>query len=253
MHHKKRVTVVIPARYASTRLPGKPLLEIHGKPMVFWVASRVARTEVREYLVATDDKRIMEACRFYNIPCELTSTNCENGTERVAEISLKNKSDYFINVQGDEPLISVAAINAMHTYLQQEKPEGFVQAVSRLNTDEVEDKSVVKVAISNGSRIIYLSRSPTPFYASRSPEPEYFRCMGLYGYSGNFCRQFTEKPRLNLEIAEKIEQLRCLEHGLPINSLLVEDKGISVDTREDLTRARSFSKAEFLLREHSEL
>ncbi len=241
----KRITVVIPARFGSKRLPGKPLLEIHGKPMIYWVARRVARSTVDNYLVATDDHRIMDACRRYKIPCELTSADCINGTERVAEVSTKIDSDYFINVQGDEPLIDVGAINAMCTHLQKKKPEGFIQGMSYLDEESAGDESIVKMAVSVRSRVFYLSRKAIPSSASQDKK-SFYRCIGLYGYSAHFCRLFSDKRPLNLEIAEQIEQLRCIEYGLPISAILVADNGISVDTVCDLEKVRKLAPSRLL-------
>lgn len=242
----ERVIGVIPARYESSRLPGKPLLEIHGKPMIYWVAMRVAQSTLDDYLVATDDKRIMATCENYNIPCLLTSIDCRNGTERVAETTKKIKADYYINVQGDEPLINVRAINQVRLYMIENKPKGFVQAVSPLDETETEDPSIVKVAVSEDLRIIYLSRCPVPFFQRQGQgHVQYIRCMGLYGYSGDFCRSYSGLTARSLERAEQIEQLRCLEYGLPIEPILVEDEGISVDTCSDLEKIRLRPVEEF--------
>ena len=107
----KKIIGVIPARYQSSRLPGKPLKDIHGKPMIYWVAKRVEDSDLEEYYVATDDDRIFDACQEYLIPCIMTSKKCLNGTERVAEVATKVKADYYVNIQGDEPCIDINAIN----------------------------------------------------------------------------------------------------------------------------------------------
>jgi len=114
----KKIIGVIPARYQSSRLPGKPLKDIHGKPMIYWVAKRVEASILTEYYVATDDDRIFDTCQKYSIPCIMTSSKCINGTERVAEVATKIKADYYVNIQGDEPCIEIDAINEFVNSLQ---------------------------------------------------------------------------------------------------------------------------------------
>ena len=207
-------TIVIPARYDSTRLPGKPLLEIHGKPMVYWVARKAATSGVGNYIVATDDERILTTCRNYQIPCMLTSPNYENGTERVAEVTRKIRSDYYINIQGDEPLVSVSAIQAMHRYMLKREPIGFVQAAAALAPNKSTNESIVKMAISDDCKIVYLSRSPIKS-GEDALNPVYYRCLGLYAYSGKFCQTYAGAKPARLEEVEKIEQLRSdlIEQG----------------------------------------
>ena len=251
MPAEKSVLAVIPARYASSRLPGKPLLKIHGRPMIWWVAKRVARSAVEEYVVATDDARIELFCKENHIPCMMTSTLCANGTERIAEVSEALEADYYINVQGDEPLINVDAINKVYTHIQSCDVRGFVQAIAPLDTTQIYDESVVKVAVSGASRIAYLSRSPIPFCKADNSAQIYFRCMGLYAYSGVFCRNYSRTPQGNLEQAEQIEQLRCIEsESLSIEGVMVEDEGISIDTCQDYQAVCSMPFEKFALEQH---
>jgi len=235
----KEIIAVIPARYSSTRLPGKPLKNIFGKPMIYWVAKRVKSSNVEKFYVATDDERIFDECEKFSIPCIITSQDCKNGTERVAEVSEKINAKYFINVQGDEPCINISAINKLHKEIKTRKEFDFIQSVAIINNrNDLSDSSVVKVAISKKGKALYFSRLPIPF--SRSQEKiQHFRCLGLYAYSQSFLSKYSSLGVSLLEEIEQIEQLRILENDYSIDTLEVEDDGLSIDTPEDLRRLNS--------------
>ena len=156
--HPDEVLGVIPARYNSTRLPGKPLKIIAGKPMIYWVAKQVEHSDIKKYIVATDDQRILEECLKYHIPAVITSRECKNGTERVAEVAAKIKSNFYLNIQGDEPCINPLSINQMINNLDKLKKKiDYLQGVTLVKSlDEINDPSVVKVAINNYGEIVYL-------------------------------------------------------------------------------------------------
>ena len=234
---------VIPARYGSTRLPGKPLLEIYGKPMIYWVARRVSESFLTSYCVATDDPRIADVCEQYDIPHLMTSKNCVNGTERVAEVARQTSADYYVNIQGDEPCINPDAINQIAKSLLSKKNPQFIQAVTPISrSEDILDVSVVKVAVSESSHAIYFSRSPIP-YPRNQEDNVYYRCLGLYLYGRNFLSCYSTLPASRLEQIEQIEQLRVLEHHIRIDAVVVQDDGFSVDTPEDLAFARSLDRA----------
>lgn len=241
----KKVLGVIPARYNSTRLPGKPLVDIHGKPMIYWVARRVEASNLSDYIVATDDGRIAEACEQYDIPCVMTSENCVNGTERVAEVARQSDAEFCINIQGDEPLINPEAINAMIDALPQQENVEFVQAVAPImDPVSVVDVSVVKVAVSETGEALYFSRSPIP-YPRAGGSDIFYRCMGLYLYSKEFLGLYASMEMTRLEKIEQVEQLRVLENKIRIQSVIVDDEGLSIDTPEDLQMVRSMDPALF--------
>lgn len=234
-----KVMGVIPARYQSTRLPGKPLADIHGKPMIYWVAKRVEASCLTSYCVATDDQRIADACAEYEIPFLMTSNCCVNGTERVAEVSRKTDAKYYVNIQGDEPCLNPGAINQIVDSLQVNQDPKFVQAISPIQDKRsVTDPSVVKVAVSEKQQALYFSRSPIPF-PRNGEDCTYYRCMGLYLYSREFLQLYSELAESKLESIEQIEQLRVLENNICINAVVVDDDGISIDTLEDLAYVRS--------------
>ena len=241
----KKIIGVIPARYQSSRLPGKPLKDIHGKPMIYWVAKRVEASNLDEYYVATDDIRIFDTCQKYLIPCIMTSSECTNGTERVAEVATKIKADYYVNIQGDEPCIDIGAINEFVNSLCSFSHINFIQAVSKItNMKTIWDDSVVKVVISENKEVLYYSRLPVPYARNKDDMDNsiHYRCLGLYLYSKDFLREYSLMKETKLECIEHIEQLRILENKVVINSVEVNDDGISVDTLNDLERVRDLYK-----------
>jgi len=245
----KKIIGVIPARYQSSRLPGKPLKDIHGKPMIYWVAKRVEASILTEYYVATDDDRIFDTCQKYSIPCIMTSSECINGTERVAEVATKVKADYYVNIQGDEPCIKVSAINEFISSLHEFNHVNFIQAVSKLTDQKtILDDSVVKVAISEKNEVLYYSRLPIPYSRGENDlnEATYYRCLGLYLYSRDFLRKYSSMRVTRLEQIEQIEQLRILENRIVINAVKVKDDGISIDTWDDLENIRNSYKDCFI-------
>ena len=237
----KRIVGVIPARYQSSRLPGKPLKDICGKPMIYWVAKRVEASSLSEYYVATDDDRILNTCRKYSIPCIMTSDQCVNGTERVSEVSIQIEADYYVNIQGDEPCIKVEAINQFVDSLNNFSHIDFIQAVSKIDDQhEVLDDSVVKVALAESNEVLYYSRLPIPYQRDKDDllSVDYYRCLGLYIYSSEFLCEYPLMKSSKLEEIEHIEQLRILENKVTIHAVEVDDDGISVDTADDLDKVR---------------
>jgi 3-deoxy-manno-octulosonate cytidylyltransferase (CMP-KDO synthetase) len=245
----KKIIGVIPARYNSIRLPGKPLKDIFGKPMVYWVAKRVKASIIEEFYVATDDVRIFDACKKYSIPCLMTSPECSNGTERVAEVAEKIFADYYVNIQGDEPCIEVDAINKLVESVSDFNNINFLQAVSKLKDKKaIFNPSVVKVAISEKNEALYYSRLPIPFSRDKLNlnEDIHYRCLGLYLYSRSFLNKYLLMSPTHLENIESIEQLRILENRIIINTVEVKDYAVSIDTLDDLEKIRNSKQESFL-------
>jgi len=236
---------VIPARFGSTRFPGKPLALLNGKPLVWHVyqtclnAKLLART-----VVATDDARIADVCERLGIPSVMTGPN-PTGTDRVAECAQQpGYCDYsgYINVQGDEPFVSPAAIDTIALALREQDHNSItaVNAYSELsNPDDVANRNVVKVTICVNGRALAFSRQPIP-YPHNATNPTYFRQMGLYGFTATGLRTFATATPGPTERAEGIEMLRLLEHSHFVYMVKVADEGVAVDTPEDLERAKSF-------------
>lgn len=243
-----KIIAVIPARYAATRLPGKPLADILGKPMVQWVYERAAKARgIDAVYVATDDARIETAVRAFGGNCLLTSPDLQSGTDRVAAVADEVPGDIFLNVQGDEPLIEPLTIEKTLELVRSGKfPLG--SAMTPLKSrEELENRSVVKVLTDCDDRAIYFSRFPIPYGRMEPPDSarEYvpFRHLGLYVYRRETLEKFRALPPCPLEKAESLEQLRALYHGIPIGLATVESRSIGVDTPEDLAAIRTLAQS----------
>jgi len=234
------VTAIIPARWASTRFPGKPLVELCGKPLVQHVWERAGRAKlVGRVIVATDDMRIAEAAFAFGAEVALTSPRHATGTDRLAEVAKKLKSSSIIvNVQGDEPDIAPATIDRLVRALQGNPKLGMVTAAN-LVTDpaDVHNANVVKVVTDLAGRALYFSRSVIPHDRDGRGGIKYLRHQGIYGYRRKVLLDFVKWKPTPLEEAEKLEQLRALEHGVAIGVMLVKRGSIGVDAPEDLVRA----------------
>jgi 3-deoxy-manno-octulosonate cytidylyltransferase (CMP-KDO synthetase) len=235
---------VIPARYASTRLPGKPLKDIAGKPMIEWVYRQAARSGASEVIVATDDERIAAACRGFGAAVELTSTEHASGTDRIAELARRFEwpdDQIVVNVQGDEPLISPLSI-AQTARLLGEHPQAAIATLTAplASEQEFRDPNFVKVVTDRDGWALYFSRAPIP-WPRDGGLPAVRRHIGLYAYRARGLRAISAAPPCALEEAEKLEQLRALWLGLRIVvEDAVEPPSPHVDTEEDLVKIRRY-------------
>jgi 3-deoxy-manno-octulosonate cytidylyltransferase (CMP-KDO synthetase) len=230
-----RITAIIPARYGSTRFPGKPLHLIAGQSLIERTWRRcVACPELARVLIATDDHRIKEAAAAFGAEAVLTSPDHPSGTDRLAEAATHDPdATHFINVQGDEPLISPALIGELATRLASNPAIGMITAVHPLHDEAMQqDPNVVKAVLAADGRALYFSRSPLPYV--RNPQPDFptYRHMGLYGYSRPFLQQFVAWPPSPLELTEGLEQLRALENGAAIHCVVTDHDSPGIDTPE---------------------
>ena len=247
--------VVIPARYDSTRLPGKPLADLGGLPMVVRTARNVQRADVDEVVIATDDRRVVEAARDHGCDVEMTDPNHPSGTDRLMEVVEKRgwSDDHLVvNVQGDEPLVPADVLNQLNRSMVATE-FGVGTLCERVgSTEELFNPNVVKVVKSDQGRALYFSRAPIPwhregFQADRSRLPEdtaYYRHIGIYAYRASTLRAFVDLSQGMLERAESLEQLRLLQGG--IDMLVVEACAPvpgGVDTPEDLEAMRALLAA----------
>jgi 3-deoxy-manno-octulosonate cytidylyltransferase (CMP-KDO synthetase) len=238
---------IIPARWQASRLPGKPLAEITGRPMIRHVYERAQQaTRLSEVLVATDDERIMVAVRAFGGHVVLTSPNHRSGTDRVAEAAAGLSADVVVNIQGDEPLIDPHAIDSLVEPFQTRPDVAMTTlAVPIRAPAEIEDPSVVKVVVGRQGYALYFSRFPIPYRreggAVHSVVPT-LKHIGLYAYRSDFLQAFARIEPTPLEQTEALEQLRVLEHGHRIFVVPTEHDAVSVDTPEDLERVRAMMR-----------
>lgn len=230
---------VIPSRYASTRLPGKPLVDICGKPMVQHVYERVRRVSLfDEVLVATDDERIANAVEAFGGAACMTSPDCPSGSDRLIEVAKSHPADVYVNVQGDEPLVEPASIEKLARALLDDPSLQMGTLCYPISAEQAQNPNLVKVVRAHNGNALYFSRSPIPFPRSGGIAPQYFGHLGMYAYRREFLMNFGSLPYSPLENTEKLEQLRVLQAGIAIRVLEVEATGPGVDTPEDLEAVR---------------
>jgi len=225
---------VIPARLASTRLPRKVLREIAGKPLIVHVWEAAKRSPaLADVLVATDSHEVVAACAGFGVPAVLTSAQHPSGTDRVWEVAQSRAADVYVNVQGDEPLVTPGHIERLVGPFR-EHPDTQVSTLKiRLRPDEVENPGVNKVVCAADGRALYFSKYPVP-YDRDGRDVVRYKHIGLYAYRAAALDLFHRLPPSPLELTEKLEQLRFLEHGIPIVVVETDEPTIGVDTEADL-------------------
>jgi 3-deoxy-manno-octulosonate cytidylyltransferase (CMP-KDO synthetase) len=239
MHRAPSTMVVIPARYASTRLPGKPLLPIAGRPMIQHVYERAQRAAVGPVLVATDDERILAAVRGFGGEVTLTGEHA-TGTDRLAEIARTRTADVLVNLQGDLPLLDPAALAACVAPFASDAQLAMASLMTPIrDRAEWESPHVVKVVTDASGSALYFSRSPLPYWRGTcNGVPLGQRHIGVYAYRRDVLLALAAAPRTALERAEELEQLRALEQGVRIRMVEVDSAPPEVDTPADLERVR---------------
>lgn len=231
---------VIPARYASTRFPGKPLALIHGKPMIQWVYERACQAGLQRVVVATDDERIRSAVEQFGGVAVMTSPNHQSGTERCVEVadSLKlANDDVVVNIQGDEPYIRPEAIDLLVSQFQNPKVGIATLAKEFLPEEDPQNPNMVKVVRSQSGRALYFSRSAIPYFRNQEVTPQFFKHIGIYAYRYEILQNIVKLPASALENAEKLEQLRWLDNDYEVFVRTCNYESIAIDTPEDLERA----------------
>ncbi len=244
----RKILGVIPARFASTRFPGKVLAPISSKPMLQHVYERASQARyLTSTIIATDDPQVYETARGFGARVRMTRTDHISGTDRVAEIASSETAEIIVNIQGDEPLIDPAAIDAAVLPLVHD-PEVVMATLKKRIEDprEISDPNVVKVVTAHSGDAIYFSRCPIPFVREGSVPAVWFKHVGLYVYQRDFLLGYSALPVGPLETAERLEQLRALENGFPIRVTETDYESLGVDTPEDLERvARLFDTTSF--------
>lgn len=241
--------IVIPARYASSRLPGKPLIDIGGKPLLQWVYEGACMSKLADdILIATDDERIKTIARDFGAVAVMTDPALPSGTDRVFAAIQDKESDFVVNLQGDEPFIEASSIDQL--FLAMDKGDVQMATLCCPLTDgsEYRDPNTVKVVLDSSGFALYFSRSPIPHIrtpnsgdpqvVTPTPKPLY-KHIGIYAFTRSFLQRFVSMPKSPLEATESLEQLRVLENGYKIKVIVTGYKGFGIDTPEDLKRARA--------------
>ncbi|MGI6478703.1 MAG: 3-deoxy-manno-octulosonate cytidylyltransferase [Salinivirgaceae bacterium] len=240
---------LIPARYASSRFPGKPLVDIYGKPMIQHVYERASEI-FEQCAIATDDKRIADAVKAFDGKFIMTASHHQSGTDRCAEaseIALKElgwKIDVVVNIQGDEPFMKAEQLRQICACFDNENTQ-IATLIKKIETEtELFDINKPKVVVDTNGRAIYFSRNPIPFMRGKSKDQwlnnhVYYKHIGMYAYRLNALRDISKLKSGKLEIAESLEQLRWIENGLMIQTSLTDIENLSVDTPEDLAQLLS--------------
>lgn len=231
--------IVIPARYNSQRLKGKVLLELKGKTILEWVLEKASRSKLKDdIVVATEDLKVYEHVEKLGYKCFLTSKEHKSGTDRISEVLSKLSEYYYIvNLQADEPFIEPKIIDSIFEKLHNDDETHIVTPIAKIkDVKEINNPNVVKVVFDKNYFAIYFSRSAIPY--NRSGNAIYYKHIGIYGYKRDSLFNFVNLPTSKLEEIEKLEQLRAIENGLKIRCILVDYSGISIDTMEDLEKAK---------------
>ncbi|MDP8266116.1 MAG: 3-deoxy-manno-octulosonate cytidylyltransferase [Candidatus Aceula meridiana] len=241
-----KVIGVIPARYGSTRLKGKVLINIFGKPLIqhVWEKAKQAKM-IDEVIIATDSEKVKGVCQGFGARVVLTSKDCQSGSDRIAEAVKDIQAAIIVNIQGDEPLMDPGAMDDLVKCLIKESRASVATVIKRLeNRREVDNPNVVKVVICKDHYALYFSRSRIPFNrdGEKFTKLLYYKHLGIYAYRKSFLIGFNKLPASRLEGIEKLEQLRILESGYAIKTVITDKDSIGVDTAEDLKRVKAILK-----------
>lgn len=238
------VLIAVPARYGSSRLPGKILKKLAGKPVIQHVYEQCLKAGVGDVLIATESPLVVEACARFGAKAILTSEACQSGTDRIYEAAQGRTEKYIINVQGDEPFISPSTITKMADILKSDPACDIATAVIATLDDQIIDNpNCVKAVLTPEMKALYFSRSRIPY--KRQPDEAaqkapYWKHCGIYGYKREALEKFVHLPVSPLEKLEKLEQLRALEAGMTIKCAQIEPSGPAIDTEADLAAAEKY-------------
>lgn len=239
-----KIIGIIPARYKSSRFPGKPLCDIHGKPMIWWVYQAAKKvTTFDEVYVATDDDKIRAACKSFSFKVVMTSDRHPTGTDRVGEVAKKIKAELYVNIQGDEPLLEPITIEqAILPFIKGKLDFSVTNLMTEIKKPaELIDVNVPKVAVNEKGNAIFLSRFPIP-YPKVTSKIRYFKQVCVYAFTPAALNKFCVLKRGALECSEDIELLRFIENGINVRMIEIKQKPMSVDTPNDLELVREILK-----------
>lgn len=238
---EKQTAIIIPARYGSSRLEGKPLLKAGGKYIIQWVWEKSVKSkDIDRVIVATDDKRIYDACREFGAEVEMTSTEHKSGSDRISEVAKRHPEiAYIINVQGDEPLIEPDNIELVRQGVVEDDSADISTLVREITeADEVNNPNLVKCIFDVNNFAMYFSRSKIP-YERNVGKSKFYGHLGIYGYKKEALFKMTSLPQTTYEMAESLEQLRALQNGMKIKVAVVKNVPVGIDTIDDFNRFKS--------------
>lgn len=229
-----KTAIIIPARYGSSRLEGKPLLKVNDKPIIQWVYEKAKSVKSADVvIVATDDERIFDAVKAFGGEVEMTSAEHKCGSDRIKEVADRHADfEYIINLQGDEPMIKKEMIEAVIDGVKNHNADISTLIRPIEDKNEVENPNLVKCVIDNNGFALYFSRSKIPFERKENPAPFYGH-IGIYGYTRKALTTMTTSAQTPLEISESLEQLRALQMGMRIKTSIINEKPVGIDTIED--------------------
>lgn len=240
---EKQTAIIIPARYGSSRLEGKPLLKANGKPIIQWVWEKASKVPlVDRVIVATDDERIFNACKEFGAEVEMTSTEHKSGSDRIAEVASRHPEiGYIINLQGDEPLIEQSNIELVIKGVKFDEQADISTLVREIkDEDEVNNPNLVKCVFDLNGYAMYFSRSKIPYERNvNKGEWKFYSHLGIYGYKREALFKMTGLPQAPYEKAESLEQLRALQNGMKIKVAVVDNVPVGIDTIEDFEKFKA--------------
>ncbi|SFI89869.1 3-deoxy-manno-octulosonate cytidylyltransferase [Thermoflavimicrobium dichotomicum] len=244
-----KIVGIIPARYRSTRFPGKPIANISGKPMIWWVYQNAIKVpDFDSVYIATDDQRIEEVCRRFRMNVVMTSEKHPTGTDRVCEAAERIDADLYVNIQGDEPLVSAEEIQEAIKPFFHHPHLSVTNLMTKIkNESELLRSTVVKVVVNDKKEAIYYSRSPIP-YPKGNCQPIYFKQLGIYAFSPAAIHFFSQTPQGPVEKSEEIELMRFIEHRWSVQMVEVESDSMSVDTPHDLVKVNEIMAKGYVLK-----
>ncbi len=231
--------IIIPARYGSSRLEGKPLLKVLDKPVIQWVYEKAQASKLADIIiVATDDQRIYDCVKGFGGEVEMTSTEHKSGSDRIMEVVLRHPEiDYICNLQGDEPLIEPDSIDAVIKNVIEDDMADISTLIREISAQEAENPNLVKCVTDINGFALYFSRSKIPFERNTSIA-KFYGHLGIYGYKRHALESMTSLPQTMLEKTESLEQLRALENGMRIKTSVVNFVPVGIDTKDDLEKFR---------------
>lgn len=236
-----KTAIIIPSRYASTRLHAKPLIEVGGKPIIQWVYEKASAAKLAdEVIIATDHEAIYNCAKSFGGKAEMTSVEHKSGSDRIAEVAKKYEEfEYIINLQGDEPMITPESIDSAISVLKNSEKADISTLIRKITPQEAENPNLVKCVTDDNGFALYFSRSKIPFERNQD-EAIFYGHIGLYGYKREALFKMTSHAQTMLEKAESLEQLRALQSGMRIITAIATCAPIGIDTAEDI---ENFKKA----------